>query len=215
MYMWLNSAQGLQQENTFLLHMCASIMHVLWCQSHFTSFTSRRRIKTFQTNRPNFISNGLLHCRQILYCLSHQASWMYLITINQSIKVFWRYFNIFHLCVSTYECFGLSRWWLVVKNPSANVKRCRLDPWVRKIPWRRAWQPTPVFLPGEPHGQRTLAGYNAQRCKESDTTEATSQMHACTQLWVFQDLYLDCSDTNLKKNIQQLITKTRYYILLK
>ena len=38
-------------------------------------------------------------------------------------------------------------------------KRCRCDPWVGKIPWRRAWQPAPVFLPGEPHGQRSLAGY--------------------------------------------------------
>ena len=35
--------------------------------------------------------------------------------------------------------------------------RCRFDPWVRRIPWRRAWQPTPVFLPGESHGQRSLA----------------------------------------------------------
>ena len=34
-------------------------------------------------------------------------------------------------------------------------KRCGFDPWVRKIPWRRAWQPTPVFLPGEPHGRGT------------------------------------------------------------
>ena len=50
---------------------------------------------------------------------------------------------------------------LVVKNPSASAvdKRCRFDPWVGKIPWRRAWQSTPVFLPGEPHGQRSLAGY--------------------------------------------------------
>ena len=38
-------------------------------------------------------------------------------------------------------------------------KRPRFDPWVRKLPWRRAWQPTPVFLPGEYHGQRSLAGY--------------------------------------------------------
>ena len=37
-------------------------------------------------------------------------------------------------------------------------KRCRFDPWVRKIPWRRAWHPTPVFLPGESHGQRGLVG---------------------------------------------------------
>ena len=33
-------------------------------------------------------------------------------------------------------------------------KRCGFDPWVGKIPWRRAWQPTPVFLPGESHGRR-------------------------------------------------------------
>jgi len=39
-------------------------------------------------------------------------------------------------------------------------KRCRFHPWVGKIPWRRAWQPTPVFLPGESHGQRSLAGYS-------------------------------------------------------
>ena len=51
------------------------------------------------------------------------------------------------------------------------------DPWVRKIPWR-AWQPTPAFLPGESHGQRSLAGYSPQGRKESDTTEASQ--HTCT-----------------------------------
>ena len=39
-------------------------------------------------------------------------------------------------------------------------KRHEFNPWVGKIPWRRAWQPTPVFLPGESHGQRSLAGYS-------------------------------------------------------
>ena len=43
---------------------------------------------------------------------------------------------------------------------------------MKKIPWRRAWQPTPVFLPGESHGQRSLAGYSPQGHKELDTTEA-------------------------------------------
>ena len=43
----------------------------------------------------------------------------------------------------------------VVKNPPANADVCQFDPWVGKIPWRRRWQPTPVFLPGESHGQRT------------------------------------------------------------
>ena len=45
------------------------------------------------------------------------------------------------------------------------------DSWVGKIPWRRAWQPTPVFLPGEPHGQRSLAGYSPWGRKKSDMTE--------------------------------------------
>ena len=45
------------------------------------------------------------------------------------------------------------------------------DPWVGKNPWRRAWQPTPVFLPGESHGQMSLVGYNPQDHKELDTTE--------------------------------------------
>ena len=40
-------------------------------------------------------------------------------------------------------------------------KRCRFNPWVGKIPWRRAWQPTPVVFPGEAHGQRSLVGYTA------------------------------------------------------
>ena len=44
--------------------------------------------------------------------------------------------------------------------------------------WRRAWQPTTVFLPGESHGQRDWAGYNPWGRKESDTTEGT--YHACT-----------------------------------
>ena len=47
------------------------------------------------------------------------------------------------------------------------------NPWVGKIPWRRAWQPTPAFLPGKFHGQRSLAGYSPLGC-----TEATK--HACT-----------------------------------
>ena len=41
-------------------------------------------------------------------------------------------------------------------------------PWVWKIPWRRKWQPTPVFLPGEPHGQRSLAGCSPRYCKRVD-----------------------------------------------
>jgi len=45
------------------------------------------------------------------------------------------------------------------------------DPWVGKIPWRRAWQPMPVYLPEEFHGQGSLGGYRPWDCKESDMTE--------------------------------------------
>ena len=44
---------------------------------------------------------------------------------------------------------------------NAGVARCQLDSWVRKIPWRRAWQLTPVFLPRESRGRRSLEGYGA------------------------------------------------------
>ena len=50
-------------------------------------------------------------------------------------------------------------------------QRHRFHPWVRKIPWRRKWQSTPVFLPGESHGQRGLAGHSPWGRKESDRTE--------------------------------------------
>ena len=52
-------------------------------------------------------------------------------------------------------------------------KRCGIHPWVGKIHWRRAGQPTPVFLPGESHGQRNLAGCSPWGLTESDTTEVT------------------------------------------
>ena len=62
------------------------------------------------------------------------------------------------------------------KEPACQCRRQKkhgFDPWVEKIPWWRAWQPTPVFLPGESYGQRSLVGYSPQGYKESDTTEVT------------------------------------------
>ena len=52
-------------------------------------------------------------------------------------------------------------------------KRHKFNPWVTKILWRREWQPTPVFLPGESHRQKSLVAYSPQGQKESDMTEAT------------------------------------------
>ena len=64
-------------------------------------------------------------------------------------------------------------------------KRPRFDPWVGKIPWRRAWQPTPVFLPRESHGQRSLVGYSPQGRKESDLTH-THCLHSGDSQLTFQ-----------------------------
>ena len=60
-------------------------------------------------------------------------------------------------------------------------KRCGFDAWVRKIPWRRKWQPTSVFLPGKSHGQRSLTGYSLWGRKESDMTEC-SHTHTYTHI---------------------------------
>ena len=59
------------------------------------------------------------------------------------------------------------------KDPACQCKRCRFDAWVRKIPWSRKWRPTPVFLPENFHGQRSLVGYSPRGCKESDTIDHT------------------------------------------
>ena len=72
----------------------------------------------------------------------------------------------------------------MIKNPAANayVKRGRFDSWVEKTPRKRAWQPTPVFLPREPHGQRNLAGYSpwirkeSQRVGHNSATDTIEQM---------------------------------------
>ena len=59
----------------------------------------------------------------------------------------------------------------LIPSVCLECRRPRLDPWVGKIPWRRKWQPTPVLLPGESHGGRSLVGYSPWGRKESDTTE--------------------------------------------
>ena len=84
----------------------------------------------------------------------------------------------------------------LVKNLPA-VQETGFDAWVRKILWRRKWQPTPVFLPGEFHGQRSQAGYSLGR-KELNTTEQLthSKIQDCkgglelpdTEPWVLREV---------------------------
>jgi len=83
----------------------------------------------------------------------------------------------FSVCLGFFCCFCFAYDVLgasLVAHKVKNLTQCRrprFDSWVGKIPRRREWQPTPVFLPGESHGQRSLAGYSPCSHTESDTTE--------------------------------------------
>ena len=65
-----------------------------------------------------------------------------------------------------------------VKNPPA-MQETQVQSHGLGIPWRRSWQPTPVFLPGESYGQWSLTNYSSQGCKELDLTEMTAHTHVC------------------------------------
>ena len=102
-------------------------------------------------------------CRQQMY--GHQAGRIH--RLNGEIRI--------NACILSILCIKQRGF------PGGSVERiclqCRrqgFSPWVGKIPWRRKWQPTPVFLPGESHGQRSLAGCSPRGRKESDTTERLS-----------------------------------------
>ena len=70
---------------------------------------------------------------------------------------------------------GLPRW-LSGKESTCQCRTHRFDPWVGKIPWRRKWLLTPIFLPGEPHGQRSLAGYSPWSRKSQTRLANKSQL---------------------------------------
>ena len=80
------------------------------------------------------------------------------------------------------------------KESTGQCRRCRRlqsDPGVGKIPWRRPWQPTLLFLPGESHGQKSLVGYSPWGLKESDTTKHIhTRIHRASTIVV----YRSCSE---------------------
>ena len=71
------------------------------------------------------------------------------------------------------------------QEPTCQCRRCKgrgFDPQVGNIPWRRKWLPTPVFLPAESHGQRSLVDYSPWGCKQSYTTDFT-RLHSSLLFW--------------------------------
>ena len=101
-----------------------------------------------------------------------------------SALILWRLLRWLSNKESTYQC----RW----------LKRHRFDPWVGKIPWSRKWQPTPVVLPGEPHGQRSLAGcHGVIRAKHDLVTKPPPRPHKVVRI-TFRNFYI--------KNILRLLS---------
>ena len=68
--------------------------------------------------------------------------------------------------------------WLSGKESACQCRRHGFDPWVWEIPWRRKWQPTPVFLPGKSHRQRSLVGYSPQGHKRVQHDLVTKQQQS-------------------------------------
>ena len=136
---------------------------------------------------------GLPHCRQMPYCLSHQGNLQFIpsvLIMGKSVRwvvsignrpqpedscwPVWdmsQFLVVFGFCYEVMQGFpgGTSS-----KEPACQDrrhKRLGFSSWIGKIPWRKKWQPTPIFLPGESHGQRSLVGCRPYGCKELDTTE--------------------------------------------
>ena len=99
--------------------------------------------------------------------MSNAASYQHFITPILSLYVLF-----FHLMLLK----GLPRW-LSGKEFTCQSRRCRFDPWVGKIPWLRKGKPTPVFLPGKSHGQRSLVGYRPWGCKRVHHDLANEHTH--------------------------------------
>ena len=108
------------------------------------------------------------------------------------------YMNPLSQLLCMYTCFPGGS---AVKNLPAMQEMC-FDPWIGKIPWRRKWQPTPVFLPGTSHGQRSLVGYSPWGHKESDITEVTQNWLWYAILRIFIKI--------IKKNASLFEIRTSY-----
>ena len=99
-------------------------------------------------------------------------------TKNKSVSIYWALSVYLALCQGfPGDANG--------KEPTCQCRRCKRHEfhlWVGKIPWRRKRQPTLVFLPGQSHGQRSLAGYSPRGCKESDNQSSLAQAQALCQV---------------------------------
>ena len=103
-----------------------------------------------------------------------EAPWLFLKKVQASETGWWVRVQMF--CLPSNPQPWLP-WWFSGKESACQCRRLRFNPWLGKIPWRRKWQLTPVFLPGESHRQKSLMGYNSCGSKELDTTHQVNNHH--------------------------------------
>ena len=116
-----------------------------------------------------------------LPCFRYIAKWLF----NDIYMYIYTHIHICGTQTHTHTHTHTLPWWLRWYRICLQCKKPRFDPWVRKIPWRRKWQPTPVSLPGKSHGQRSLAGYSPWGHKQLDTTERLTLKHMHTQIYAY------------------------------
>ena len=126
-----------------------------------------------------------------------------------------------HVCHTCYvhACPPLSLIWgfsggSVVKESTCQCRRHGFNPCIRKTPWRRKWQPTPVFLPGKSHRQRSLVGCSPWGCKESDTTKRLST-HTCKLPMAALEIFLQERISFSSENLQDQLQHSRQGHLLR
>ena len=110
----------------------------------------------------------------------------------------------FHTCNPSniifylYTIKGLPKW-LRSKESICQCKRCRFNPSVMKIPWRRKWQPAPVSLPGKSHAQRSLGGYSPRDCKRVRHNLGTKQQQH-THNYIPTHICIECIQIQIYSN---------------
>ena len=136
-----------------------------WTHQASLSFTISWSLLKFMSIELVMLSNHLILCHPLLLLPSMRLK-----------SLSWRIPNLYFLSLWVSAWVSGFQSGASGKEPTyqcRRLKRCGFDLWVRKISWRRKWQPTPRFLPGESQGLGSLVGCHLWGRTESDTTEAT------------------------------------------
>ena len=144
--------------------------------NEWTKLVSKQKILPVKSSISTFAQgNKICHCFHFPPFICHE-----MVGPEAKILAFF-FFNVefqARFSLSSFSLIRLPRWLSseVSTCQYKNCRRCGFDSWIEKIPWRRKWQATPVFLPVKSHRKRSLAGYSPWGPKELDRTKWLSTM---------------------------------------